>query len=35
MAQPSLSFLYRSDEGEIDVATWWRGALVLAAFSRC
>ncbi len=30
MAQPSLSFLYRSDEGEIDVATWWRGALVLA-----
>ena len=30
MQQPSLSFLYRSDEGEIDVATWWRGALILA-----
>lgn len=29
MLQPSLSFLYRSDEGEIDVATWWRGALIL------
>jgi uncharacterized membrane protein YhaH (DUF805 family) len=29
MAQSSLSFLYRSDEGEIDAATWWRGALTL------
>ena len=29
MPRPSLSFLYRSDAGEIDVATWWRGALVL------
>jgi uncharacterized membrane protein YhaH (DUF805 family) len=25
----NLSFLYRSDEGEIDAATWWRGALML------
>lgn len=25
-----LSFLYRSDEGEIGVATWWRGALIVA-----
>ncbi|MEW6435712.1 MAG: hypothetical protein AB1508_00915 [Pseudomonadota bacterium] len=29
MPQPSLSFLYRSDEGEIDAAIWWRGALIL------
>jgi uncharacterized membrane protein YhaH (DUF805 family) len=25
----SRSFLYRTDEGEIDATTWWRGALPL------
>jgi uncharacterized membrane protein YhaH (DUF805 family) len=29
MATPRFSFLYRTDEGEIDAATWWRGLLPL------
>jgi uncharacterized membrane protein YhaH (DUF805 family) len=29
MAPPSFSFLYRTDLGEIDAATWWRALLPL------
>ena len=30
MSEPSRTFfLYRSDEGRIDAATWWRGTLLL------
>jgi uncharacterized membrane protein YhaH (DUF805 family) len=29
MAAQDFSFLYRTDQGEIDAATWWRGLLPL------